>query len=143
MLASENLNPFLLSCINTRKEEQWLTDRVFPEGVCFLQGPLACFEGIGLQGLARRDEGSKAMFVGECIGRTSKAWVFYFGLDWGWQRMFQAKMNPVQNLYPEHGGQGFQNGGQGKGDGESHLCRVPLPLTLSTLTGQRSNLRKL
>lgn len=83
------------------------------------------------------------MLVGECIGRTSKAWVFYFGLDWGWQRMFQAEMNPVQNLYPEHGGQGFQNGGQDRGDGEFHLCRVPLPLTLSTLTGQRINLRKL
>lgn len=40
---------------------------------------------LGLHKLARSDEGPKALFVGECVGRTSRARTFRFNLDWGWQ----------------------------------------------------------
>lgn len=74
----------------------WL--RVSLRASTFLKGLPAVSEGTGLQCLAGRDEVPKALLVGERIGRTSNAWVFHFGLDWGWQRVSQAKMNPVQNL---------------------------------------------
>jgi hypothetical protein len=49
--------------------------------------------------------------------------------------MFQAKMDPVQNLYAEHGGKVFRQGGQVKGDGEAHLCRLLSPTHLVSVDG--------
>lgn len=69
----------------------FLKASTFYESSCFFLGPL------GLHKLARSDEGPKALFVGECVGRTSSACIFRFLQDWEWQRMFHA-MNCVNNL---------------------------------------------
>lgn len=96
---------------------------------------------LGLCCLARSDEGPKALFVGECIGRTSNAWVFHFGLDLDLWWTCLAMMNCVQNLYPEHGGWGFIHRGKGKKDHKLYLGRFSVPLTSSTLIGQTSGWR--
>lgn len=81
---------------------------------------------LGLHKHARSDEGPKALFVGECVGRTSRACHFQFTPDWVCQWMSQA-MNCVKNLQPEQGDRVFIHRGKGKEGHELNDISVDSP----------------